>query len=215
MVLLVASVLWVWSYWEFNSVRHVRSNVRDRVLYRSALSITSACGELLFQSVHLEVTGPSFKHAAPAELEKLTTHPRFGWSSLEKSLAPFWSLPGKSIWNRMGFAKVDTDRTYEAALQDWTPSLRGPLDILRVRESRQNVIIPHWFIVLLSAPLPLWEGTRTWIVVARSLHARRDARRGRCSSCGYDLRATADPYGPRLPQCPECGNVPAYPIIRS
>ena len=27
-----------------------------------------------------------------------------------------------------------------------------------------------------------------------------------CPNCGYDARATDDPFGPLLPLCPECGN---------
>lgn len=36
-------------------------------------------------------------------------------------------------------------------------------------------------------------------------------RRHLCPACGYDLRATADPDGPLLPRCPECGYVRIRP----
>ena len=50
---------------------------------------------------------------------------------------------------------------------------------------------PDWAIVLLGAVLPLiWVATR--------LRQRHDRIRGRCLTCGYDLRATPD-------RCPECG----------
>ena len=33
------------------------------------------------------------------------------------------------------------------------------------------------------------------------------AARGLCTRCGYDVRATSRPEGPRLPRCPECGTL--------
>jgi hypothetical protein len=53
------------------------------------------------------------------------------------------------------------------------------------------VMVPYWFIVLLTAPLPvIWA----W----RETKLRRARTAGLCKRCGYDLRATPD-------RCPECG----------
>ena len=60
--------------------------------------------------------------------------------------------------------------------------------------------IPHWLMLLISAPIPAW----------RFLQARRDRKRlrsGLCVRCGYDLRASPD-------RCPECGT-PATSIAVS
>jgi hypothetical protein len=54
--------------------------------------------------------------------------------------------------------------------------------------------LPYWFIVLSFAAMPsIWT--------YRRLRPRPTRRRGYCSKCGYDLRATPD-------RCPECGAVP-------
>jgi hypothetical protein len=53
------------------------------------------------------------------------------------------------------------------------------------------VVIPHWFIAIVSLLLPA-----RWLV--RRHRAKRAIRMDRCATCGYDLRATPD-------RCPECG----------
>jgi hypothetical protein len=58
--------------------------------------------------------------------------------------------------------------------------------------------VPFWLVTSLLATLPL---ARFWPMVRR--HHRR--RQGRCSQCGYDLRATPD-------RCPECGTIPTTRI---
>ena len=57
------------------------------------------------------------------------------------------------------------------------------------------IVIPLWVIALLA----LIAGAGAAIVIRRSLKSRRLQRVGRCSVCGYDLRASPD-------RCPECGN---------
>ena len=61
-----------------------------------------------------------------------------------------------------------------------------------------TLVTPWWTLVLLASLAPF----RTlWNVMSK----RRRRPPHACPSCGYDIRATADPTGPRLPICPECG----------
>ncbi len=58
--------------------------------------------------------------------------------------------------------------------------------------------ISHWLAALLLAIGPTLR--------FKTLRRQRRIRRvGLCPKCGYDLRATPDPAGPRLAVCPECG----------
>jgi hypothetical protein len=60
------------------------------------------------------------------------------------------------------------------------------------------LIIPHWFPMVLTLIVPL-----LWL--RRWRRRTRRVRLGLCLHCGYDLRATPAPSGPRLARCPECG----------
>jgi hypothetical protein len=63
-----------------------------------------------------------------------------------------------------------------------------------------SVSFPLWFPMVLTLIAPL-----CWL-----WRWRRQARRvrlGLCLHCGYDLRATPAPTGPRVARCPECGRV--------
>jgi hypothetical protein len=57
----------------------------------------------------------------------------------------------------------------------------------------RDILFPHWFAVLITAAPPIILALRT------GLRPRKSSI-GRCSVCGYDLRATPD-------RCPECGKV--------
>lgn len=94
-----------------------------------------------------------------------------------------------SSWNMMtGFKVDDAPDAYRCGgggfgYCDWK--------ILSELDADRDVMIPLWFSQLMFAVLPM-----LWIV--RRLCRSSSARPGRCTACGYDLRATPD-------RCPECG----------
>jgi hypothetical protein len=63
------------------------------------------------------------------------------------------------------------------------------------------VQFPHWALACLTGILPLRAGWRAY-------RRRRVSVRGRCSKCGYDLRATPG-------RCPQCGTVPAPDRVKA
>ena len=63
---------------------------------------------------------------------------------------------------------------------------RGPL--------RRELIVPYWVIALIFALAPAFQLRR----VLRERSRRHRQAAGRCTACGYDLRATPE-------RCPECG----------
>lgn len=58
------------------------------------------------------------------------------------------------------------------------------------RQSDLGLLVPHWFLMLLFAVLPL-------LSVRRYVRHRSRIRQGLCLACGYELRDFA--------KCPECG----------
>ncbi|MGB7158498.1 MAG: hypothetical protein WBD40_10565 [Tepidisphaeraceae bacterium] len=97
------------------------------------------------------------------------------------------SLGGPAGKQFLGLRYVHNDAWFPLAqLQQGYPAARS-----------RALFVPHWMIALLTALLPA-----AWL--ARSARARRRRRRGHCSACGYDLRATPG-------RCPECGSTSSQP----
>ncbi len=112
-------------------------------------------------------------------------HSGFQWSSgpeATKNRPNWWqSWPEESFWNRLGFSASYAE----------TGNFIG-------WENAWRFSAPWWSITSLSAAcfaLCFW----------RSSFAVRKKRKGYCSVCGYDLRATPN-------RCPECGNTPSQKI---
>jgi hypothetical protein len=67
--------------------------------------------------------------------------------------------------------------------------------------AQTDLAIPWWSLALLFGVVPARAYRRWRSTTRRPPHV--------CVTCGYDLRATADPAGPRLATCPECGRAVA------
>jgi hypothetical protein len=65
--------------------------------------------------------------------------------------------------------------------------------------SKAQLVLPLWTLAAAATVLPLGSLARHYRARRRR---RRRARRGLCTACGYDVRATPD-------RCPECGVVPS------
>jgi hypothetical protein len=96
---------------------------------------------------------------------------------------------------RFGFAC----RSYDSAVdtQGFTIQRRVGGREYSAREWAVALAIPWWFLTLLFAIAPA--------LAVRRWHRSRRRQPHQCRACGYDLRATADPAGPLLATCPECG----------
>jgi PAS domain S-box-containing protein len=75
---------------------------------------------------------------------------------------------------------------------------KGPIGQLPEGSWIAGIRLPNWFLLAVLAVLPA-----RWAALRRGRWRRAElAARGRCPSCGYDLRATPE-------RCPECGEVRA------
>jgi hypothetical protein len=177
------AAVWPRSYWLVDSVACARwlPSRQGHSAELESWELTSARGRLSFKTFQWLTDDAD---AAPFIAPGL--HDGTGTLRFEDSGNLYDPLDALPPWlYRLGFRfAVETT---------WSPvRSRTPL----------TLALPFWFLLLLAIPAPL-----AWTLRARR---RRRARLhpSACPHCGYDLRATSDPTGPRLPLCPECGTAP-------
>lgn len=102
-----------------------------------------------------------------------------GWyAGSEQRVRPYFEAPPVDVMNWLGLS-FELGRTS-----------RGKTSLFGGNRSYVALIVPHWMLAIAASVLPgVWMFKR--------MRARRRIA-GRCSNCGYDLRATPE-------RCPECG----------
>jgi hypothetical protein len=107
--------------------------------------------------------------------------------TLSFDFGPFDELNELPSWTRrLGFGYWNTAAT---------ATLWNDLASQFIPTRNVGFCVPYWLLLAGTTVIPA-----TWLL-HRYRHRRR-SNEGRCSACGYDLRATPD-------RCPECGTIPA------
>ena len=192
MLCVAACVLWVRSYRGGESLERV--DPARRIVFTSYRGALSACrSDGTFAA---GVPFPAGTGVPPADAWQRWAY-WGGFGSRRRADADGFAycplLGGQSWWSELGFGAGDREckPTRNAiSLHDWLSPTWG---------GRQRwLTLPYWSLAaaLLVAPL-----VRTAGFLRRRRH---HLVRGRCTRCGYDLRATPG-------RCPECGAVPSTP----
>ncbi len=179
---VATAALWVQSYtclrevtWEQDWL-HDASN-QNPPRFRQ-LFLYSCCGGIALQFAQGRYAGVSEPQSLAVFL-----HPRIRLDFNDPRATTYayraaWS--NQSLKERLGFYWSFGHSTYP------TMDLRSAV-----------IIFPYWLPVAIFACIPA-----AWLASFR--RRRRAIKRGFCTTCGYDLRATPD-------RCPECGSVAERP----
>lgn len=204
-LLLVTAGTWARAQWASDGAVHRQLAGPDDALRQSSVGVHAYRGSLAVFADTVQFASLEPAHAAALRRDAGPTSAWTTWHEGPQAMDPAFVSEEQDRGGAAagGFA-WQTATMRGGRYQSFVPtgSVVGyPYVDIRAR----RVALPWWFLTMLFALAP-----------ARALYTWRKSRRRpphACQGCGYDLRATADPAGPRLATCPECGrtSAPASP----
>ncbi len=168
--------IWIRSYW--SAERFFWESFKDEEGFTRWTQNTVAVGRGGVGYNRITQSFPEARAMRESVLKNRGTNPEWGDGRFYKSMAP--------AFPNFRFAVNDTP-VLGFRIGHFSHGSAGT----KPRAWAYQVIVPLWFLLLLSSALPLFAGWRA------AIRWRRCAA-GFCANCGYDLRASRG-------RCPECG----------
>ena len=190
LICIALCVLWARSYWRSDGVSWRKVTGEEPVRARTVMIYSGKGGieaalvrERTYYSPEMPVPRGWRYESAGSPATPGETPIELGWrkAAYGFGMEHDWSTPN-GFFNLAGLPGVG--QMFISAPVGWTESSRG-------------VWVPHWFLVLVFAVLPV---KRTYLWTRSS----RRKKRGLCAECGYDLRGGGE-------RCPECGAIVSNP----
>lgn len=214
-------VLWIVSYFtDLHVGTWTRWVALDRSVYHERAGVFVGRGQLAYAR---DYAGEDF-YAGNLDLTKLTLHADgptrwgvfvgdFGWWYHEKDedfilgmgsndAAPYVSV---GLWWAILVCLVLPVVGWMTRVGKWNAWQAAHVAVVAYGVLAAMAVVPALTVLVVLGIVPFASVMAILSAINRWHSARVRQRQGRCRVCGYDLRATPDPNGPRLERCPECG----------
>jgi hypothetical protein len=180
---VVVCVLWVRSYSTEDEIFWGSATVRPGLYANSAWGVESAYGGISIG------TGWGQSSGAPDVVAQSARRAR---DRVGVQIPTGFKWTRSKAYGNPHRGKTTLGFLWERAYSDNSLTVEGKP--IRFQTLMRTLVLPYWFLVVLSVPPAVPLGLRLW-----RWHRRQGRRRtGLCPACGYDLRASPE-------RCPECG----------